>query len=153
MRTNETKRRNRNKMKNERMKVNRMKSGPIVLLLALILGAVSPGWAQSAQTAYTIDRTQHDFGTVEQGKTYRTTFSVTSTGSGPLVLLDAKVNCQCTKIDFPGKPLRKGEKAVVTVTFEAKDAGIFNKTVRMLTNASGRQAAFVLRITGVVKEK
>ncbi|MFQ9503827.1 MAG: DUF1573 domain-containing protein [Alistipes indistinctus] len=82
------------------------------------------------------DRTQHDFGTVELGETCRTTFSLTSTGNGPMVILDAKVNCQCTQVDFPGKPLAQREKAMITIIFEAKDAGIFNKTVRILTNAS-----------------
>ena len=135
------------------MTLKKKKTKKLLILLVLMLGAALSGQAQSVQTAYKTDRTQHDFGTVELGKTYRTTFSLTSTGNGPMVILDAKVNCQCTQVDFPGKPLRKGEKAMITIIFEAKDAGIFNKTVRILTKASGRQAAFVLRITGVVNTK
>lgn len=146
-------RRHRNEINMEAMKVKKIKPRKILLLLALLFGAVCSGQAQGAKAGYTADRTQHNFGTVVMGKTYKTTFTVTSTGTTPLVLIDARVNCQCTKVAFDKKPLRKGEKAVVTVTYDADKEGVFDKTITLVTNAPKPETILTLRIRGEVKKE
>lgn len=119
----------------------------VTILLALLLGTAFGCRAQDA--AYTLDRTRHDFGELGAGKTYATTFTVTSTGTAPLVLIDAQTGCKCTKAAFPKKPLRKGGTAVVTVTFDAVEPGFFDKQIRVLANTNKK---IVFRITGTVKK-
>lgn len=119
----------------------------VTILLALLLGTAFGCRAQDA--AYTLDRTRHDFGELAAGKTSVTTFTVTSTGTAPLVLINALTGCKCTKAAFPKKPLRKGETAVVTVTFDAVEPGFFDKQIRVQTNAARK---LILRITGTVKK-
>lgn len=130
-----------------------MKIKRILILLLLCCGAILPGQAQSAKAGYTADRTLHLFGSVVMGKTYKTTFTVTSTGTTPLVLIDARVNCQCTKVAFDKKPLRKGEKAVVTVTYDADKEGVFDKTITLVTNSPKPETILTLRIRGEVKKE
>lgn len=115
----------------------------VVFLLCTALGCRAQG------VDFTTDRARHDFGELAAGKTYTTTFTVTSTGASPLVLIDATTGCKCTKASFPKKPLRKGEKAVITVTFDADQVGVFDKQIQVRTNAAKKLA---FRINGSVKK-
>lgn len=121
----------------------------LTLLAALLLGTTLTCRAQGAD--YTVDRLRHEFGALAAGMKCSTSFTVSSTGEAPLVLIDAQTGCKCTKATFGKKPLRKGEKTIVTVTFDATERGAFDKQIRIRTNASGERAVLVLRITGNVK--
>lgn len=116
-------------------------------ILVFLLCTAFAGYSQGVD--YTTDRVRHDFGELAIGKTYTTTFTVTCTGSSPLVLIDATTGCKCTKASFPKKPLRKGEKTVVTVTFDADEAGVFDKLIQVRTNAAKK---LTFRIAGSVKK-
>lgn len=102
--------------------------------------------------AYTLDRTRHDFGELSKGKTYTATFELKSSGSEPLVLIDALTGCKCTKVTFPRKPLRKGHKATITVTFSADEVGAFDKLILVRTNAPDVKAKMSFRVFGTVKK-
>ena len=101
---------------------------------------------------YSVDRVRHEFGELAAGGSYTATFTVTSADAAPLVLIDAQTGCKCTKAAFGKKPLRKGEKAPVTVTFEAVEEGFFDKQIRIRTNVPGKRAVLVLRISGDVRK-
>mgnify|MGYP005962828603 CR=1 FL=1 len=118
-----------------------------LVILIFLLCTAFVGRAQSVN--YTTDRTRHDFGELVAGKTYTTTFTVTSTGASPLVLINAQTGCKCTKATFPKKPLQKGEKTTVTVTFDAAEPGFFDKQILVRTNMTKKLA---FRITGTVKK-
>lgn len=119
-------------------------------MLALLLCTAFAGRAQEAD--YSVDRIRHDFGKLASGKSYTTTFTVTSAGMAPLVLIDAQTGCKCTKAEFGKKPLRRGEKVSVTVTFDAAEEGFFDKQIRIRTNVPGKRAVLMLRVTGDVLE-
>lgn len=115
----------------------------LVLSLCTALGCRAQG------VDFTIDRERHDFGELAAGKSYTTTFTVTSTGASPLVLISATTGCKCTKASLPKKPLRKGEKATITVTFDADQGGTFNKLIQVRTNSAKK---LTFRIIGIVKK-
>lgn len=122
----------------------------VMTLVLLLLCTAFAGRAQEAD--YSVDRVRHEFGELASGKSYTAVFIVTSAGEAPLVLIDAQTGCKCTKAAFAKKPLRKGANAAVTVTFDAAEEGFFDKQIRIRTNAPGKRAVLVLRITGDVRK-
>lgn len=124
----------------------------ITTLFAACLMWTATAAQQTAPADYALDRTTFELGEMSLGKSYKALFTVTSTGDKPLVLLDAQTNCSCTKAEFAKKPLRKGDKTTITVVFEAREAGVVRKKVRVRTNAPGKRAAFELTISGSVKK-
>ena len=47
------------------------------------------------------DKTEHDFGTIEQGVKAETIFTLTNVGKGDLVVTNAKGSCGCTVPAWP----------------------------------------------------
>lgn len=121
--------------------------------LILSLAFVLPLCAQTAPAEKTpglkADTVRHDFGKVEHGGTYRTAFHVEATAD-VVVFISASTNCSCTKATYPKKPLRKGEKGIIEVTFEARDKGFFNKSIKVTYNTGGTMYALELALSGSV---
>ena len=44
----------------------------------------------------TFDKSEHDFGTIEQGTPQETIFTFTNTGNAPLIITNATSSCGCT---------------------------------------------------------
>ena len=53
----------------------------------------------------TFDRTEHDFGTINEGDVVETSFSFTNTGNSDLMILDARGSCGCTVPEYPKNTL------------------------------------------------
>lgn len=98
------------------------------------------------------DKTEHDFGTVDEGTTVEAIFKITNSGKTDLVITNAQPSCGCTVPVWPRKPIKAGETADLQVKFNT--SGKPNKqvkTVTLLTNtAVGRE---VVKITGFVTPK
>ena len=60
---------------------------------------------------------------------------LTNTGTGLLVVHDVTTSCGCTKVKYNKQPVRPGETLELKVTYEAEEAGYFNKTLRVYCNA------------------
>jgi len=83
----------------------------------------------------TFDRTDHDFGEIENGTPVETVFSYTNTGKAPLVITDIKSSCGCTvPQDWSKEPLAPGASANFTVKFNGKGANKVSKTVTVTAN-------------------
>lgn len=85
--------------------------------LALAVATAVAG--QSVNESLQFDEKIHDFGVIEEtaGKvTHR--FRFTNAGKEPAVLLNARAGCSCVKADVPKQPVKPGESAYVTVTFD-----------------------------------
>lgn len=98
------------------------------------------------------DQTEYDFGTVKEGDIVETTFKVTNTGKGDLIITNAGASCGCTVPKWPKEPIKPGATADIEVKFNT--AGKPNKqikTVTLYTNtANGRE---VLKVKGNVISK
>jgi hypothetical protein len=91
----------------------------------------------------------HDFGKVPAGKPVSVDFIFTNTGDAPLIISTIESTCGCTVPKFTAKPVLKGGKGIITVTFNAVavQAG-FTKAVTIKSNA--RTPSKMLYIKGEV---
>lgn len=47
-------------------------------------------------------------------------YPFTNSGTAPLVISEIKVQCSCTRFEFPKDPIAPGEKGVIKVSFDTK---------------------------------
>ncbi|MCF8373286.1 MAG: DUF1573 domain-containing protein [Bacteroidales bacterium] len=99
------------------------------------------------------DKTEHDYGQIKEadGKA-NATFSFTNTGTEPLIITEVKPNCGCTTPSYTKAPIPPKGTGFVTAAFDpANRPGVFNKTIRVTTNAENSNV--ILRIKGDVVQR
>ena len=77
------------------------------------------------------DKTEHDFGTINQGDKVETIFTLTNTGEGDLIITKAKGSCGCTVPEWPKGAIAPGKTANIKVVFNSR--GKKNKTTNSIT--------------------
>lgn len=122
----------------------------LLLTFALSLFCGLAGIAQEAPTDILFDTTSQDMGRVQIGQTRTVEFEMTALAPA-VVILSATTNCECTKAGYPKKPLRKGDKTPIRVSFETRERGYFRKSVHIKYNADGREQMRLLTVTGIVE--
>lgn len=117
------------------------------ILLSTALGC---GMAASAAPSLTWLQPVHDFGAFrEEMGPVTCTFQAINTGDEPVVVLDARANCGCTRPVYAKKPVAPGDTLKVSVSYDPKGRpGRFHKQVRVTTNPPA--GASVLNIRGTV---
>ena len=106
--------------------------------------------AATANAAMTFDKTSHDFGTIQEGETVQTTFTLPNTGQSDLIIVDARGSCGCTVPNYPkNTPIAPGASGDIVVSFDSSNKpNMQQKTVTISANtASGRET---LRIKAMV---
>lgn len=95
------------------------------------------------------EKSEHDFGTIEQNTPQETIFKFTNTGTGPLIITDASSSCGCTVPEYPkNTPVAPGESGELLVKFNGSGQNQVTKTITVKANtASGSE---VLRIKAFV---
>lgn len=98
---------------------------------------------------FKFEKETHDFEKIPVGKPVSVDFIFTNTGDAPLIISNIESTCGCTVPEFTTKPVLKGEKGIITVTFNAAavQAG-FTKAVTIKSNA--RTPSKMLYIKGEV---
>ena len=98
------------------------------------------------------DKSEYDFGTVDEGEIVETTFKVTNSGQTDLVIIDARVTCGCTVPVWPKEPIKPGETEDIKVKFNTSGKpNRQQKNITLITNTeSGRE---VLTLKGMVTPK
>lgn len=89
-------------------------------------------------TSMTIDKEIHDFGKVVDGVENHCTFTITNTGTKPLVLSDVKASCGCTTPSKPEGPIAPGKSDKIEVGFKPSGKGVSEKTVTITANTEPR---------------
>lgn len=122
-----------------------------LLAIALPLGAASRKNSSEGQPQVVLAEKSYDFGTVSSSaKPVVHEFTLTNSGSAPLVIISATATCGCTRPTFTPKPIDPGKSGSVKVTFlPAGQAGNINKEIKVKTNAPGAKR-ITLRLTGHV---
>ena len=82
------------------------------------------------------DKTEHDFGTIQDGTPVETIFKYTNTGNTMLVVSDVKSTCGCTVPTDYTKQVAPGETGQFSVKFNGKGNNKISKTVTMTTNTA-----------------
>ena len=90
----------------------------------------------------------HDFGAFrEEVGPVSCTFKAVNVGDEPVVVVDARANCGCTRPIYSKEPVNPGDTLKVVVTYlPAGRPGRFHKQVKVTTNAS----AATLGVKGTV---
>lgn len=96
------------------------------------------------------DKTEHDFGSIEQGKKVSYTYTFKNTGEAPLIIQSAQPTCGCTVSNYSKDPIPVGGSGFVTAEFDAKAAGMQNKSVTVTANTFPKQT--VLKFKALVNE-
>ena len=112
------------------------------ILFFLLAFASLPVHASAAEpAALSADRTEHDFGDVKLGETRKATFTLTSSADVVVIL---------SKASWGRKPLHKGDKSTVEVSYEAREKGFFRKNITIRYTTGGAASTLRLTVTGNV---
>lgn len=106
--------------------------------------------AQVKGPEISIDKEVHDFGNVKQNANTECYFTITNTGTEPLVLSDVKPSCSCTVPEWPKEPIKAGESAKIKVKYNSSRVGPINKTVTITSNDPVK-STLTIRIKGNVE--
>lgn len=119
---------------------------------ALVLGVFAMGFAQEVANGplISIDKEVHDYGTIEQGADGGCEFTVTNTGTEPLIISRCKGSCGCTVPKCDKDPIMPGAESKITVRYDTKRIGPINKSVTITSNAANEPTK-VIRIKGKVE--
>jgi hypothetical protein len=120
-----------------------------MLLMAMVVGSFAYVPAQVAGPQIEFERTEHDYGQVEQGGDGTTEFVFTNTGTEPLIISKAKGSCGCTVPEWPKEPIAPGAKNVIKVKYDTKRVGPISKSVTITSNSVDNSTA-LLKIKGNV---
>lgn len=105
----------------------------------------------SAQTAPAetlhFKETEHDFGSIAQGKPVYYYFEIKNTGSKAVTLNNVQASCGCTTPEWNKDPIAPGATAKIKVGFNAAAEGMFEKFISVQYNDS---AVKQLKIKGSV---
>ena len=92
-----------------------------------------------------------EVGEIPQNKPKAIEFEFKNTGKTDVIITNVKASCGCTATDYTKTPIKPGETAKVTATYNAANKGAFTKTVTVTTNAE--EAPKVLTFKGTVVNK
>jgi len=77
----------------------------------------------------------HDFGRIRQGEMVTYVFKFKNTGKRDLVISGQKATCGCTVADYPHNPVKPGESAQISISFNSEGKkGMQTKTVTLTAN-------------------
>jgi hypothetical protein len=98
---------------------------------------------------FTFDKTEHDFGTINEGDVAKTTFKFTNTGKSPLIIARALGSCGCTVPSYPKEAIAPGESGEIQVAFDSSGKpNLQQKVVTLFANTEkGKE---LLKIKAVV---
>jgi hypothetical protein len=92
----------------------------------------------------------HDYGTIQQGADGACVFTVTNSGTEPLIISRCKGSCGCTVPQCDKAPIAPGATSSITVKYDTKRIGPINKSVTITSNAANEPTK-VIRIKGKVE--
>ena len=107
--------------------------------------------AAKAVPVMSFEKSEHDFGTIEQGAAQETVFKFTNTGNAPLIITDAKSSCGCTVPNPPKEPIAPGESGELKVNFNGSGQNQVTKTITVTANTE--KGSELLRIKAFVNPK
>ena len=101
--------------------------------------------AEGPKAEIHFEKTVHEFGAVALNSGAAYEFEFTNTGNAPLLLSSVSSSCGCTAPNWPKTPIAPGEKGKITVEYDTKRTGAFNKSVVVHSNASTPSTALSIR--------
>ena len=98
------------------------------------------------------DKTEFDFGTINEGDVVDGVFKITNAGKVDLLITNAKASCGCTVPVWPKEAIKPGESADLKVSFNSRGKrGVQNKSITLQTNTE--KVTETLRVKGTITPK
>ncbi|MGB5821605.1 MAG: DUF1573 domain-containing protein [Saonia sp.] len=108
--------------------------------------------ASKSLPVMSFDKSEHDFGPIQQGTPQETIFKFTNTGNAPLIITDAKSSCGCTVPEYPkNAPVAPGDSGEMLVRFNGSGQNQVTKTITVTANTA--KGSEILRIKAFVNPK
>jgi len=108
----------------------------LMILCAVILGFTITASAQTDnKPEFKFNEEKHDFGKIPQNKPVTTEFAFTNIGEEPLILTNVQPTCGCTIADYTKTPVKKGDKGIIKITYNAVNPAPFSKSIVVTSNA------------------
>ncbi len=109
----------------------------IVTLCAVVIGFMTMTAMQPvAQAEFKFIAEAHNFGKIPQGKPVSYAFTFTNIGDQPLIITAVEPACGCTAANYTKTPVKKGERGIITLTYNAAASGAFTKLATVRSNAN-----------------
>lgn len=103
------------------------KSFLFAVVFAITSGAFAQPQAKKVADVAKFEKETIDFGKIKQNIPAKGTFTVTNISTVPLIIEQANSTCGCTISDYTKEPIAPGKTGVVIATFNAANAGHFEK--------------------------
>lgn len=88
----------------------------------------------------TFEKSEFNFGDIQQGEKVEHVFTFENSGTEPLILSNVTTTCGCTATDWPRDPVAPGKSGSIKVVFNsAGKMGRQNKVVTVVSNAVNSQ--------------
>jgi len=118
----------------------------ITILSTLIATVFTPSNAQRITATHEVI----DCGSVLYEAPVTAKFDLKNKGND-LVITDVRTSCGCVAAEWPRKTIARGDSFAISVAYDARQLGHFEKEVAVFSNASERP--FILRMKGIVVDK
>ena len=109
---------------------------------------VENGISSDKFTNMAFEKEVYNFGVITMGKSVSTTFKFVNSGNNPLLINEVVTSCGCTVPKWSKEIIKPNEISEITVVYDAKYPGQFNKTIKVVYN--GKNSPKQLIITGNV---
>ncbi len=119
-----------------------------VSIACLLLGMTVTAQAQSLIFC---NETEQNVGEVMWKKPVTVSFTITNKGSDPLIINDVNASCGCLDTKWDRNPVAPKASTAISVTYDAKLLGHFEKFIEVFTNASAKPV--YLTVKGVVRSE
>ena len=106
--------------------------------------------APSKPSLVTWTKDVHDFGDLKKGVPASFDFTFKNTTKETILITNVKASCGCTATNYTKTPIKPGETASVTATYNAANPGPFSKAITVTTNDT--ETPKILTIKGKVTE-
>ncbi len=120
--------------------------------LTMSYSGLAQGKGQKKSRLLTFEKTVHDFGEItHEDGAQECSFKYKNQTDTTILIYDVKVFCNCTKVEWPRKPIRPGDEGEIKVRYDNEGAPHhFDKGVSVYTSTGKRPV--LLRIKGTVIE-
>jgi len=100
------------------------------------------------------EKTEHDFGTLNEGDIVETVFAFKNTGKSELIIISAKGSCGCTVPEWPKEPILPGESGEIKVKFNTNGKpNKQQKQVTLITNSDNGKEVITVKAQVTPKSK
>lgn len=123
----------------------------IIQRLSIILLISHASLLTSTAQKLSISKTTIDVGKTGYEVPVTATFELRNKGIKSLHITEVKADCGCTRVDYPKTAVGMGDRFTISLTYDARQMGHFQKQVAVYSNATKKPV--YLKMKGVVVEE